>query len=298
MIHFDEKQPFEEEGYVSAHLHYTTCCCVAQEHFAKRTKKQMKQNKAAKSEGWHFQLSHSAFWRSTKDENGKLYFSYSKLNDQVAKHMQSLGYDVLRGEKGSTAKHLHPNELKALYKNMEEKNRKLIVDMDSFAKDDDGNIILPATEFDKLKSFQSGINTQSNVIEMAQKAIDIETNVNKENRYKNKKKELELEATYGANSNRPRKQIELDLAKAQKKVKEQEEQINAQQEKISFWKESFERVVAWTGSLVGKLKKLMRKDLSREEQTDLMKDIDKQCDEFDKVANTYDNYKNPQDRAS
>ncbi|MFI3326745.1 MAG: plasmid recombination protein, partial [Clostridia bacterium] len=63
------------------------------------------------------QVSHSKKWASklVEDENGKKHLerSYSLLQDRFPKYMQSCGYtDVVRGEKGSTEKHLSTTQFK------------------------------------------------------------------------------------------------------------------------------------------------------------------------------------------
>ncbi|MCL2838151.1 MAG: plasmid recombination protein [Oscillospiraceae bacterium] len=57
------------------------------------------------------QVSHSKKWQSTL-ENGVMTKSYSKLQDDFWEHMRSAGYEVERGEKGSTKEHLTVIEYK------------------------------------------------------------------------------------------------------------------------------------------------------------------------------------------
>ena len=64
------------------------------------------------------QVSHSKKWKSTL-ENGVMTKSYSKLQDDFWEHMRSAGYEVERGEKGSTAENLTVLE----YKTQQENNR-------------------------------------------------------------------------------------------------------------------------------------------------------------------------------
>lgn len=104
-------------------LHYTTACCVPTTIKKRRTKSEIQQGIQAKAIKEIVQLSHSKFWQSEKDENGKLQYSYSKLQDAIYEYYKHHGYaDIERGVKGSTAQNLHPNQYKKI---MEEINTKL-----------------------------------------------------------------------------------------------------------------------------------------------------------------------------
>ena len=96
------------------HLHIVYVPVVEKEiYFSKRSK-----DKAGQLKEVINQVSHSKKWKSTL-ENGVMTKSYSKLQDDFWEHMRSAGYEVERGEKGSTKEHLTVIE----YKTEQENNR-------------------------------------------------------------------------------------------------------------------------------------------------------------------------------
>jgi len=94
------------------HLHVVYVPVVQKEiFFSKRSKDKAGQLKEAIN-----QVSHSKKWRSDLESGVK---SYSKLQDDFNEYMRSAGYDVERGEKGSTAENLSVIE----YKTQQETSR-------------------------------------------------------------------------------------------------------------------------------------------------------------------------------
>jgi hypothetical protein len=71
---------------------------------------------------WIKQVSHSKKWSSdsTLTQDGKTVYtkSYSKLQDDFNEYMRSAGYDVERGEKGSTKENLSVLEYKTQQENI------------------------------------------------------------------------------------------------------------------------------------------------------------------------------------
>ena len=249
-LHLDEGSPG---------LHYTTVTAVASELKKRRTKKEMAEGAAPKSEGWYVQLSHSRFWMSEKDENGKLYYSYSKLNDVVAQAYIDAGYGdrIQRGKKGSTQKHLHPNEYKALMNQVRQEAIKSSKTVG--AKKIAGKYVMDDSTFKRLISIQKQMDIQQAVIDKAQSIIDEQKRLLKDERIKTKKKEIEAEQlinmSTGLQDRYENMVVELD--KSKKKLFEQDKVIDDQNEIIRFWEsfwgwiiESINNVLMWIDTLI------------------------------------------------
>lgn len=219
-------------------LHYTTATCVAREKKKRRTKKQIEAGVQPKSDGWYCQLSHSGFWQSGKDENGKLYYSFSKLNDIIAEAYKKAGYkDIERGKKGSTAKHLHPNVYKALMNEVQQEATQAIEMMD--VKKIAGKYVMDKAAYENLINLQNELATQQKAIEKVQELIDVQNQEIKENRYAIKKKELafEREAKISGQFADKYKSALEEKKKIEAELLVKAKQIEEQREVIAFWEE-------------------------------------------------------------
>ena len=113
VMHADERnQPLSDElgkDVFHYHLHVVYIPIVQKElKWSKRCKNPELVGKVKEVIN---QVSHSKKWKSEM-ENDKIKLSYSKLQDDFNEYMRECGYDVERGEKGSTAEHLSVLEYK------------------------------------------------------------------------------------------------------------------------------------------------------------------------------------------
>lgn len=259
-------------------LHYTTCTCVPRELKKRRTKKQMAAGAEAKTERWYFQLSHSGFWDSTKDQDGKLYYSYSRLNDIVADAYKRAGYkEIERGVKGSTAKHLHPNVYKALMNETEQKAKENIEALD--VKRVAGKYVMDEKAYDNLIDLRENLSVQQQIIEKSQSLIDDQQKTVKAERYMSKKKLLEVEMEgkeYG------RLKGEYNAVKESLRIKEGEliekqMEIENQRTAIIYWEEFVNWLIKTITDILEWIEKLMDGNISKDEGVKLHKQISEAC---------------------
>ena len=132
------------------HLHVVYVPVVEKEiFFSKRSK-----DKAGQLKEVINQVSHSKKWRSDLESGVK---SYTKLQDDFSEYMKSAGYDVERGEKGSTKENLSVLE----YKTQQETNRLQ-------------DIILQAmAEKEVLEEYEKKVKTKKEVIKLGKELKDI-----------------------------------------------------------------------------------------------------------------------------
>lgn len=270
-------------------LHYVTTCCTAKELFKKRTKKQIAENKKPVSQGWYVQLSHSNFWDSHKDETGKLVYSYSILNDVVADAYKKAGYsDIERGKKGSTAKHLHPNEFKAMMRSIEDEAKKSLSRVD--AKKIAGKYVMDEKSYDSLVTLQENLAVQQEIIKKSQDMIDRQQQSIKEERYKVKKKELNIEASQKRTAELEDK-YELLKEKSEERRKELDEkamEIENQREIICFWETMFKWFLDMVKKILQWVDQLIHGDLSADERTTVHSSVNKAYDEMIRRIQTMD----------
>ncbi len=256
VVHCDEK---------SYGLHYTTATCVAREKKRKRTKKQMEEGKSAKSEGWYCQLSHSGFWDSDKDSSGKIVYSYSRLNDVIADAYAKVGYtDIQRGQKGSTAKHLHPNEYKAMMREMEQKANDTLALMDT--KRIAGKIIIDESQYENLIDLQEKISLQKIAIEKSQELLDAEQQALKKERIEIKRREIAAEKKINKDYEGEYSRIKAESKEREQELFRKKEEISKMEEIISFWEQLFEMLLGAIKKIIGLIDAILHKDLKDEER--------------------------------
>lgn len=280
VVHLDEGSPG---------LHYSVCTVVPRELKRRRTKKEMAEGTEAKSDGWYFQLSHAGFWQSEKNEEGKLYYSYSKLNDVIAKAYADAGYeDIQRGKKGSTQPHLHPNQYKALMRELQ-KDAKGTLDRIE-AKKVAGKCIMNEDDYEKLSALQDSIEKRYALVRKAQSLIDDETELLKTERYKVKKKELEAEAIIQEQSETMEK-----YEQALKTISEKDHQIRLQEaknrenkEEISFWESLFTSIIEIIRKLIAWIDAFLHDNLTKPEQEKIYYNIEETLKDLTGIMQSID----------
>ena len=270
-------------------MHYITCTCVPRELKKRRTKKELDSGAEAKSEGWYCQLSHSGFWQSTKDENGKLYYSYSKLNDVVAEAYKKAGYtDIERGKKGSTARHLHPNEYKALMRELQQEAEGSISLAE--ARKIGGKYILDESSYERLKALQSNIEKQYAIIKKSQEIVDKETFELKEARRKAKTKELEADKVvkdYEDLKDKYRLTCEENRRYEADKTRKEAE-IAKQKDIIDYWEMLFDIIITAIKKILEWIKELLQDALDKKECERIRECIKAEYDNILKTLQTAD----------
>lgn len=253
VVHLDEGSPG---------LHYTTVTCVPREMKRRRTKKEMAEGSAPKSDGWYCQLSHAGFWMSEKDEKGKLYYSYSKLNDVIAKAYADAGYDdIQRGQKGSTQKHLHPNEYKAMMNQVRQEAKDAMEKLE--IKKIAGKYVMDEKTYERLNTVQKKIAIQQVAIDKAQIIIDAQQKALKEEQIRIKKKEIEAEKIIKDNSKLAEQyySVSAELDEKSLLLEQKDAEIKSQMGLLGFWEtflewimESINKIIMWIDALLhGKL---------------------------------------------
>lgn len=248
-------------------LHYTTATCVPRELKKRRTKKEMATGAEAKSAGWYCQLSHSGFWSSEKDGEGNLYYSYSRLNDVVADAYRKAGYtDIVRGEKGSKAKHLHPNAFKALMRDAQEKAEQGMPPIG--ARKVAGHYIVDEKAYNDLTSAQRGLSVQYQGILMAQKAIDEQQQAIAKERQRIKRRELEADKSVRDSADLAEQCTESakENKKKEKELQNKSREIIRQKEIISIWEELFRWLIDTIQSILNCVNAIVNGNLSNDEQ--------------------------------
>ncbi|MFI3205711.1 MAG: plasmid recombination protein [Clostridia bacterium] len=153
------------------------------------------------------QVSHSKKWASKliEDENGKKYLerSYSLLQDRFPEYMQNCGYtDVVRGEKGSTEKHLSSTKYKAKKEN--EKLEKAQKDLEQVNQK---KVKLNSIEKIEVKS---ALLDKNKVVVLKKDFLNIKNLAKKYITSSSKEKQLNSENTKLQNEN---KQLKTELEK-------------------------------------------------------------------------------------
>ncbi len=278
VVHCDEK---------SYGLHYVTGTCVARELKKKKTRKDIQAGREAKSLGWYAQASHSGFWNSEKDEKGKLYYSYSRLNDVIADAYAKAGYtDIERGNRGSTAKHLHPNEFKALMRTVQEEalNTQAQLDVKKIA----GKYVMDDDAYNNLLKLQKEIVLQQTVLGKTQQLLDEQQHNLKQERVRIKKKELQIGASVQkAEDEKVYYDALVEKSKVQiVELQKKEEENRKLYEIVSFWEELFKTIFKAIVAIVGWLDELLHKALSIPEKNNLYINISNAYDEIKKTLDT------------
>lgn len=279
VVHCDEK---------SFGLHYVAATCVPKELKKKRTNKEMAAGSEPVSKGYYCQLSHSNFWNSDKDENGKLYYSYSKLNDVIADAYKKAGYkDIERGKRGSTAKHLHPNEYKALMRELQAEVSATapIVTTKKIA----GKIVLDEVEYKRLQEWHDRIKTQYAIIQKSQDSIDEQIKEISQERYDIKKRELLAEKATQENKDALENynQAMNELREKDAELVRKEATIKEQKEMLSFWQELCEFVLRSIGKIMDSVKELLYGNPDKERQKNVYSVMQNLYDEVRKtIENT------------
>ncbi len=256
-------------------LHYTTVTCVPRELKKRRTKKEMAEGTEARSGGWYCQLSHSGFWQSEKDDNGKLYYSYSKLNDIIAEAYKEAGYsDIERGQKGSTQKHLHPNEFKALMNDIKEEAKESLSFMD--AKKIAGRYVMDEKAYNQLLEYQEKLNQQYAVAQKSQEIIDYEREQIREERRKVKKKQLLVEKIMDDNAGLADKydNAKVEIRKKQADIEARDKEIVYQKEIIDFFQRIYSIIIEAVKKILEWIDDLLNGELSSIQQEQVQRNID------------------------
>lgn len=228
ILHCDEK---------SYHLHYSTICCVASQIKKRRTKKEIAENKEPTILKEVVQLSHSRFWQSKKDEKGNLYYSYSQLNDKLFEWYQNAGYtDLKRGEKGSTAKHLHPLQYQ---QKMEE--LQTIADNEAkniTAKKIGNKYLLEKDDFENYQRLATAVLFQHKLISDTQAGQD-----NEKKKLAEEKKKIMIQKSYSEKAEYENFQkdklisdMKQELSQLNQTIIKQENTIQSQYQIIDYWK--------------------------------------------------------------
>lgn len=277
VIHLDEG---------SYGMHYISCAGVARELKKKRTKKDVEAGREAKSLGWYVQASHSGFWDSEKDEKGKIYYSYSRLNDVIADAYRKAGYtDIERGNRGSTAKHLHPNEFKALMRSVQEeaKNSQEKLDVKRIA----GKYVMDDDSYKNLLKLQEDLVVQQTVIEKTQQLLDLQQQQLKQEKVRIKKREIEVDASIvraEIDNAKYNEAIEI-VNKQKKKLLNLEEENKKCMEVISFWENLFMTIFKAIEAVLGWIDTFLHKTLSIPEKEMIQINI---TNAFDDIKNALD----------
>ena len=132
------------------HLHVVYVPVVEKEiYFSKRSK-----DKAGQLKEVINQVSHSKKWRSDLESGVK---SYSKLQDDYWEYMRSAGYEVERGERGSTKENLSVIE----YKTQQENIR--LQDL----------VLQAMAQKEVLEEYEKKVKTKKDVIKLGKQLKDI-----------------------------------------------------------------------------------------------------------------------------
>ena len=212
VMHADEKNKAvsDELGKDVFHYHLHVVYVPVVDKEVKYTQRWKDKSMVGKVKEVVKQVSHSKKWDSTKTQTaeGKTVYqkSYSKLQDDFWEHMRTSGYDVERGEKGSTAENLTVLEYKTQQENnrlqdlilqamsqkevLDEYDRKIKVKKDVIKLGKDlkdigkptllGNEVkLSNEDFKKLKQLaKKGINMQDENEELKKELVEVKKNFN------------------------------------------------------------------------------------------------------------------------
>jgi len=124
VMHADERNKAisDELGKDVFHYHLHVVYVPVVDKEIKYSKRWKDKSMVGKTKEIVKQVSHSKKWDSTKTQtaDGKTVYqkSYSKLQDDFWEHMRTTGYEVERGEKGSTAENLTVLEYKTQQENI------------------------------------------------------------------------------------------------------------------------------------------------------------------------------------